>query len=185
MYRNSCQTFSWDLLWFKVCSHNQTTKKTSIIGLFHDFSHRQKISDAIPQTDWRSQKAQGFGCSFKHIGVVLSQRLGSLRTKRLCRLFHGLAVSQQRSDPWGDHRISKRLIVGLDNLVTLTLYKLARLLSDAELCTHDRIYFKTQPNNMVCKMALFRRTLGHCNWECVWNRVSDAFSGKTWTREST
>jgi len=35
-------------------------------------------------------KYTGFGRSFEHIKVVLSQRLLFLRTKELCSLFHGL-----------------------------------------------------------------------------------------------
>jgi len=77
------------------------------------------------------------------------------------------SVSQKRSDLWSDRRISKWSIVSLDILITLTLYKLARLLSDAELCSRDRINFRTQPRYMVCENALLGHTFEHWNWECI------------------
>jgi len=47
--------------------------------------------------------------------------------------------------------------------MTLTLYKLAPLLSGPEFCSRDRIHFQTQSGYMVCKNALFRRTLEQKN----------------------
>ena len=92
------------------------------------------------------------------------------------------SVSQQWSDPWSDHRIRKRSIVSLDILITLTLYKLARLLSGTEFCSWDRTHFHTEPTYMVWKNSLFGRTFKHWNCEFIWNPVWDA---KTRSREST
>ena len=92
------------------------------------------------------------------------------------------SVLQQWSDPWSDHRIRKRSIVSLDILITMTLCKLARLLSGTEFCSHERIHFQTQPRYMVCKYSLFGRTFEQKNWKCAWNRVSGA---KTPARECT
>ena len=90
------------------------------------------------------------------------------------------SVSQQRSDPWSDQRISKWSIASLDIFITLILYKPARLLSGAKFCSHDQIHFQTQPRYMGWKNALFRRPFEHWSWEYVWNPVSDA---KTRSRE--
>ena len=58
---------------------------------------------------------------------------------------------------------SKQSMVSLDILITLTLRKLAHLLSGAEFYSHDRIHFQTQPRSMVCKNVLFRRTFEQKN----------------------
>jgi len=55
------------------------------------------------------------------------------------------------------------MIVRLDILITLTLKKLACLLSGAEFCSRDQIHFQTPLRYMVCKNSLFGRTLKHAN----------------------
>jgi len=71
-----------------------------------------------------------------------------------------LSVLQQRSD----HRVRKLSIVSLDILITLTLYKLASLLSGAKFWSHDQIHFQKHPRYMVCKNALFGSTFEQKKW---------------------
>ena len=51
---------------------------------------RQKIQTRAREWMGTVKKRRGFGFWFRHIGVVLSQCLVCLRTKKLCSLFHGL-----------------------------------------------------------------------------------------------
>jgi len=126
------------------------------IGLFAWFrSDVDAISDAITRTDRRSEKTQGFRV---HWNRPLSMSCVS-KDKEVVQ-----SVSQSVRPV---KRPMKQSIASLDILITLTLYKLARLLSGAELYSRDRIYFRMQPRYMVCKNALFRRTFEHC--ECIWN----------------
>jgi len=126
--------------------------------------HRQIISDAITRTDRRSSKTQGLWMQFRvQWSCPLSVSWVS-KDKEVVQSV-SLSVSQQWSDPWNDHWISKQSIASLDILITLTLYKLARLLSGAVFCLCDPIYFQTQPRYTVCKSALFGCNFAHWNWE--------------------
>jgi len=93
-------------------------------------------------------------------GAVLSQQLVWLRTEDCAFCF---------PQELNDHRARMRPMDNLDNLIALTLYKLARLLSGAALCSLDRIHFEIQSRYMICKDALFRRTSEQWNWICIWN----------------
>jgi len=153
------------------------------LGLFAWFwsDAEKKFLDAITRTDRHSLKKQGFHEQFRvHRSCLLSTSCVSKDNEVMQFILR--SVSQKRSDLWNDHRISKRSIASHDILITLTLYKLALLLSGAEFRSLDRIHFRAQPRYMVCKNALFRRTFEHWNWECVWNLVSGA---NTQSREYT
>ena len=102
------------------------------------------ISVRRGQKNWRHDhtKTQVFWCSFDRIGVFLSQGLACLRTKKWYSLFCGLFWNNEVTCE-ATIVLGKRSIVSLDILITLTLYKLPRPLSDPEFCSHERIHFQT------------------------------------------
>jgi len=128
------------------------------------------------------KKCKGFGCSFGCnfgcIGVVLSQHLANLRTKKLSSLFHDLFPYNEVTHE--AHRISKRSMASLDILITLTLYKLGRYFQAQN--SVRVIEFTFRRSRGTYKNALFGRNFELWNWECVWNPASDA---KTRSRECT
>jgi len=127
------------------------------IGLFAWFrSDVDAISDAITRTDRRSEKTQGFRV---HWNRPLSMSCVS-KDKEVVQ-----SVSQSVRPV---KRPMKQSIASLDILITLTLYKLARLLSGAELYSRDRIYFRTQPRYMVCKNAHFWALRMHLKFPINW-----------------
>jgi len=98
---------------------------------------RQKISDAIAPTETER---------------VLALRSCLLTSYVFKEGKDVQSVLQQRSD----HRISKPSVASLDIALTLTLYKLARLLSRCIILSFDRIYCQTQLRYMVCKKRIFQ-----------------------------
>jgi len=64
------------------------------------------------------------------------------RAHQSCSLSTDTTVVRSVSQQQSDHRIKKQSIVGLDILITLTLCKLARLLSGAEFCSSVEFEFR-------------------------------------------
>ena len=108
---------------------------------------------------------KGFRCNFGHIGGPLSTSC-VINDKKVAQ-----SISWSVWQWCSDHRIRQGSMVSLDIMITLTLCKLAHLLSSKEFRLRDRIHSQPQPRYMVCTDALFGRTFEQKNWKCVWNCI--------------
>ena len=112
------------------------------------------------------KKCKCFGCSFGRIGVIFSPQSVSR------------SVPQERSDPWSDHRISKRSIASHDMLITLTLINYSTPTFRRRILFAWSTSFSDAAEIRRFKKTHCGRTFKHWNW----NPASDT---KTQSRECT